>query len=29
MSLQSEFQNAVLQGIPDELPQPKNYDPTN
>lgn len=28
MNLQSEFQNAVLQGIPDELPQPKNYDST-
>ena len=27
MSLQSEFQNAVLQGIPSELPQPKDYDP--
>jgi len=27
MSPQNEFQNAVLQGIPDELPQPKAYDP--
>ncbi len=26
MSLQNEFQNAVLQGIPSELPQPKDYD---
>ncbi|MCK9453179.1 MAG: urocanate hydratase [Bacteroidales bacterium] len=28
MSPQNEFQNAVLQGIPNELPQPKDYDST-